>query len=145
MYRIVSLAAAAGSATGFSLRSLQPFKIFFPDAADPGTGSAGSFLQDRWKNILPRPGQPVALPPYCACVSSRIGTHHNPDPAAGTLTKEHTVDATTTTVNQLITCDGCGTLVPYGESLYVDGAGQLCTANCTAPIPECATGIEPPF
>ena len=29
VYRLVSLAGVAGSATGFSLRSLQPFKIFF--------------------------------------------------------------------------------------------------------------------
>ena len=46
------------------------------------------------------------------------------------------MDATTTTAIQLITCDGCGTQVPYTDSYYVDGAGQLCTANCTTPIPE---------
>jgi hypothetical protein len=46
---------------------------------------------------------------------------------------------------ELITCAGCRTLVPFAESLYVDGAGQLCIANCTGPIPEWATGIEPPF
>ena len=55
------------------------------------------------------------------------------------------MDATTTTVNQLITCDGCGNQVPIADSFYVDGAGQLCTTNCTAPLPEWATGIEPPF
>ena len=46
------------------------------------------------------------------------------------------MDATTTTATQLITCDGCGTQVPFADSYYVDGAGQLCTTNCTTPIPE---------
>ena len=55
------------------------------------------------------------------------------------------MDATTTTAIQLITCDGCGTQVPVADSFYVDGAGQLCTANCTAPSPEWAADIEPPF
>ena len=55
------------------------------------------------------------------------------------------MDATTTTPSQLITCDGCGTKVPIADSFYVDEAGQLCTANCTAPSPEWAAGIEPPF
>ena len=55
------------------------------------------------------------------------------------------MDATTTTPSQLITCDGCGTQVPFADSYYVDGAGQLCTANCTTPMPEELIGIEPPF
>ena len=55
------------------------------------------------------------------------------------------MDATTTTPSQLITCDGCGTQVPLADSFYVDGAGQLCTTNCTAPCPEELIGIEPPF
>ena len=55
------------------------------------------------------------------------------------------MDATTTTPSQLITCDGCGTQVPLAESFYVDGAGQLCTATCTAPSPDWASDIEPPF
>ena len=55
------------------------------------------------------------------------------------------MEATATSVNQLITCDGCGTQVPIAESFYVDGAGQLCTADCTTPAPEWAADIEPPF
>ena len=55
------------------------------------------------------------------------------------------MDATTTTCTQLITCDGCGTQVPIADSYYVDGAGQLCTATCTTPMPEDLTDIEPPF
>ena len=31
--------------------------------------------------------------------------------------------------------------VPFTESRYVDGAGQL----CTSPLPEWVIGIEPPF
>jgi len=55
------------------------------------------------------------------------------------------MDAATTTLSHLITCDGCGTQVPLTDSFYVDGAGQLCTASCTAPMPEELAGIEPPF
>jgi len=55
------------------------------------------------------------------------------------------MDATTTTGTQLITCDGCGTQVPLADSFYVDGAGQLCTASCTSPLPEALVGIAPPF
>ena len=51
----------------------------------------------------------------------------------------------TTTSTQLITCDGCGTHVLPADSYYVDGAGQLCTAKCTTPLPEDLRGIEPPF
>jgi len=104
VYRLVSLAAAVGSATGFSLRSLQPFKIFFRTRQIPGPAPPAVFSTTAGKTSCPA-GQPVALPPYCACVSSRIGTHHNPDPATGTLTKEHTMDATTTIPGQIITCD----------------------------------------
>ena len=55
------------------------------------------------------------------------------------------MDATTTSINQLITCDGCGTQIPYTDTYYVDGAGQLCTAKCTTPLSEDLVGIEPPF
>jgi hypothetical protein len=55
------------------------------------------------------------------------------------------MDATTTTGTQLITCDGCSTQVPYADTYYVDGAGQLCTTNCTNPMPAELTDIEPPF
>jgi hypothetical protein len=37
------------------------------------------------------------------------------------------------------------THAPFTESLYVDGAGQLCTTTCTSPLPEWVIGIEPPF
>jgi hypothetical protein len=95
---------------------------------------------------LARPGQPVALPPYCACVSSCIGTHHKLRPRhRDPHLKEHTMDATTTTETQLITCDGCGTQVPFADTYYVDGAGQLCTTTCIEPMPEALIGIEPPF
>lgn len=55
------------------------------------------------------------------------------------------MDTTASSPADQITCAGCGTLVPFEESFYVDGAGQLCTANCTTSLPEWATGIEPPF
>jgi recombinational DNA repair protein (RecF pathway) len=55
------------------------------------------------------------------------------------------MDATTTSVNQLIICAGCGTQVPIAESFYVDGAGQLCTTNCSPSIPVDLGDIEPPF
>jgi hypothetical protein len=55
------------------------------------------------------------------------------------------MDVTASSLTGLITCAGCGTVVPFGESLYVDGAGQLCTASCTTPVPEWALGVEPPF
>jgi hypothetical protein len=55
------------------------------------------------------------------------------------------MDATTTTGTQLITCDGCGARVPFTDTYYVDGAGQLCTTTCTSPMPEELTGIKPPF
>jgi hypothetical protein len=51
----------------------------------------------------------------------------------------------TTTLTQLITCDGCGTQVPTTSTYYVDGAGQLCTTNCTTPMPEELIGLDPPF
>jgi hypothetical protein len=54
------------------------------------------------------------------------------------------MDATTTTPTQL-TCDGCGTQVPAADTYYVDGAGQLCTTKCTAPMPEALIEIKPPF
>jgi hypothetical protein len=55
------------------------------------------------------------------------------------------MNATTTTVTQLITCDGCGTHIPAADTYYVDGAGQLCTTTCTTPMPEELIGIQPPF
>jgi hypothetical protein len=55
------------------------------------------------------------------------------------------MDATTTTPTQLTTCDGCGSEVPHADAYYVDGAGQLCTATCTSPMPAELTGIKPPF
>ena len=55
------------------------------------------------------------------------------------------MDATTTTGTQLITCDGCLTRVPFTDTYYVDGTGQLCTTHCIEPMPEELIGIEPPF
>lgn len=57
------------------------------------------------------------------------------------------MDVTISSPTHLITCAGpnCGAVVPFTESMYVDGAGQLCTANCTAALPESARDIEPPF
>ena len=37
------------------------------------------------------------------------------------------------------------TRVPYADSFYVDGAGQLCITTCTTPMPENLKDIEPPF
>ena len=53
------------------------------------------------------------------------------------------VTASSTT---LITCaaPACGTRVPATESVYVDGAGQLCGA-CAGPLPEGFYDIEPPY
>lgn len=55
------------------------------------------------------------------------------------------MDITASSPSELITCDGCGAQVPFADSYYVDGAGQLCTANCTNPLPRWITDIEPPF
>ena len=55
------------------------------------------------------------------------------------------MDVTASSHTEPITCAGCGNLVPFGKSFYVDGAGQLCTANCSAPMPEWATNVEAPF
>ena len=51
----------------------------------PGRGRSRDRLRRQFSSRplekhLARPGQPVALPPYCACVSSRIGTHHKSRP-----------------------------------------------------------------
>jgi hypothetical protein len=54
------------------------------------------------------------------------------------------MDATTTTLTQLTTCDGCGTRVPSADTYYVDGAGQLCTTTCTTAMPQELIGITPP-
>jgi hypothetical protein len=51
------------------------------------------------------------------------------------------MDATTSTPTQLNTCDGCGALVPHAGTIYVDGAGQLCTTSCTTPMPAELTDI----
>ena len=50
------------------------------------------------------------------------------------------MDVTATSPTDLITCAGCGAHVPFTESFYVDGAGQLCTATCAAP---CRSGLSP--
>jgi hypothetical protein len=55
------------------------------------------------------------------------------------------MDAITTSPTPLTTCDGCGTQVLLSGTLYVDGAGQLCTATCTTPMPAELAGIVPPF
>ena len=55
------------------------------------------------------------------------------------------MDVTVTSPASLIICAGCGAHVPFTESFYVDGAGQLCTTTCTAPLPEWALTIKPPF
>jgi hypothetical protein len=46
----------------------------------------------------------------------------------------------------LITCAApiCGTRVPATESVYLDGAGQLCE-DCAGPLPEWARDIELPY
>ena len=51
-----------------------------------------------------------------------------------------------TTPAELITCatPACGARIPFAESTYVDGAGQLCAA-CISPLPEWAYDIELPF
>jgi hypothetical protein len=45
-----------------------------------------------------------------------------------------------------ITCaaPACGARVPATESVYIDGAGQLCEA-CAGPLPEWAYDIELPY
>ena len=55
------------------------------------------------------------------------------------------MDITASSPSELITCASCGAQVPFADSYYVDGAGQLCTATCTNPLPRWITDIEPPF
>ncbi len=55
------------------------------------------------------------------------------------------MDITASSPSELITCDGCGTQVPFADTYYVDGAGQLCTTTCTTPMPAGLESIEPPF
>jgi hypothetical protein len=52
----------------------------------------------------------------------------------------------TTTPAELVTCarSACGARVPFAESTYVDGAGQLCAA-CFSPLPQWAYEIELPY
>jgi len=77
---LFSLAGAAGSATGLSLRSLRTAKIFsWPRATPFGAGCAGALLLPAGKHLR-CPGRPVALPPYCACLPFRRRTHHEPGP-----------------------------------------------------------------
>jgi hypothetical protein len=47
---------------------------------------------------------------------------------------------------ELVTCarPACGARVPFTESTYVDGAGQLCAA-CISPLPQWAFEIELPY
>ena len=122
-----------------------PVQDLFPDAADPGTGYAGSFLKTAGKTSCP--AGPASCTP--ALLRLRVLPHRNTPqiqtPPPGPSPKEHTMDATTTTPTQLITCDGCGTQVPSADTYYVDGAGQLCTPTCTSPLPEALVGIAPPF
>ena len=79
---LFSLAGAVGSATGLSLRSPRAVKIFSGTRATPPAAPAQSLSLPAEKHLA-RPGRPVALPPYYACVPSGAGTHHNPGPAAG--------------------------------------------------------------
>src|ERR1017187_1956742 len=54
-------------------------RILFPGRGPPA-GFAGAVLLFPLKNIWPPQGRPVALPAYCACVPSGVGTHHEPGP-----------------------------------------------------------------
>jgi hypothetical protein len=42
-----------------------------------------------------------------------------------------------------ITCVHCGASVPFSESVYVDGGGQMCR-SCY-PLPQWLEDIEPPW
>ena len=116
----------------------------FSGRGKPGPATPAVF-EDRWKNILPvQAGQLRSRPIAPACPPASEHT------ATGTrrrvpFRKEHAMDVTLSSPVELIICAGCGTQVPLRESFYVDGAGQLCTANCTSPLPGWATGIEAPF
>jgi hypothetical protein len=52
----------------------------------------------------------------------------------------------TISATSLITCarPQCAARNPVGESIYVDGASQLCIA-CAGPLPEWAHDIERPY
>ena len=95
---------------------------------------------------LARPGQPVALPPSFACVSSRTGTPHNsrprhrhPHPRSTPWTPPPRPPASSSPAT------AAAPKSPLADTYYVDGAGQLCTTTCTSPLPRELLGIEPPF
>jgi hypothetical protein len=92
---LLSLAGAAGSATGLSLRSLRAARDLFRAQAFPGAGFAAPTLPAG--KHLRRPGRPVALQPYYACVPPAPEHATNQDPATGShLRRGHDMDATTT-------------------------------------------------
>ena len=145
VYRLVSLAAAVGSATGLSLRSLRPFKIFSWTRKIHGPGFAGSFA-DRWKNILPvRAGQLRSRPiaPACPPASEHPATgprHRVPLPEGAHHGRHRLFPQPSSSP-----APAAAPRSPSPTSYYVDGAGQLCTANCTTPMPAGLESIEPPF
>jgi len=137
VFRFVSLAAAVGGATGLSLRSPHPCKIFCPPAAHLA-GRAGILTACAAARLRRRPMAPACLPP----------PEHTPQQArrhAGQACERSTMNVTVPATT-LITCAAptCDTRVPATESVYIDGAGQLCEA-CAGPLPEWARDIELPY
>jgi hypothetical protein len=87
----------------------------------------------------------VSLAAAVGGVPASAGTHHQQArrravPAKGTPMGVTAAAAT------FITCaaPACGARVPATESVYIDGAGQLCEA-CAGPLPEWAYDIELPY
>jgi hypothetical protein len=113
---LLSLAGAAGSATGLWLRLLRTARDLFPGRGpSPGAGFAGALSLPTGKHLR-HPGRPVALPPYYARVPSGAGHTTNQDPATGTtLRREHDMDAI---------CSECHGPAPDGP-VFAE-AGLLC-------------------
>ena len=132
---LISLAGAVGSATGLSLRSPRPFKIFFWPRAAWCRLSLAQFFLCPLENILRQPGSAGCPPALSACVPSGAGTHPNQTPPPGTPpAKEQTMDVTTSP-SATITCakPGCGAVTTLAASGYIDGCGQVCP-GCSVPL-----------
>jgi hypothetical protein len=113
---LLSLAGAAGTATGLSLRSPRTARNLFLVAGHPfRAGFAGALSLPAGKHLR-HPGRPVALPPYSACLPFRRRNTPRPGPATGTaLRREHDMDAI---------CSQCHGPAPDGP-VFAE-AGLLC-------------------
>jgi hypothetical protein len=128
VFCLVSLAGAAGSATGFSLRSRRPGRIFSRTRGKP------------LENILPGRRQPVALPSYYACMPSGARTRHQPATET-TSRRSHAMTATTTTITNNDQPRPCGP-----DCAYLDDACRCYHGETdTTPLPAGLADITLPF